>query len=195
VEEIDDKLVVTSKGEAWVEKHKGDATNQGEEVVASKFAQDSAYMDEPERPKSEMLEDALAMVKAMRNSTPDQIKKTLALVYGLSDKDASDLVSYGKRAEKEEKEENDGEYEVVELGQIHEGIDPAEVPLKDFPFAIGDKVTLSKAYEFPIWGGGSDELPKGTKGVIKNLYDGHGDSFMVTCECGGTYRIPTEYLK
>jgi hypothetical protein len=256
VEEIDDKLVVTSKGEAWVEKHKGDATNQGKEVVASKFAQDSAYMDEPDRPMDDVLQDALAMVKSMRKSDPATIKNTIKAVYGLSDKDASDLVSYGKRAQEslksgdrvnhprfgdgtvvdvdsssysipmasidfdkfegnkedriarpsneltkigkraeKEKEENDGEYEVVELGQIHEGIDPAEVPLKDFPFAIGDKVTLSKAFEMPIWGGGTTELPKGTKGFIKNLYDGHGDAFMVTCEEGSTYCIPTEYLK
>jgi hypothetical protein len=303
-------------------------------------AQDSAYMDEPSRPQDEVLQDALAMVKSMRKSDPATIKNTIKAVYGLSDKDASDLVSYGKRgkraqievehkdpdklyssdlatgdrvihykfgegtvvnvdsstysislvsvdfdkfegrkedrisrpagelekigkraqlltddgfdnvekygpdesanpyedgykaglkgaspadnpyrtdtesggesfdlwskglrdakgkkSKRAEKEENDGEYEVVELGQIHEGIDPAEVPLKDFPFAIGDKVTLSKAFEMPIWGGGTTELAKGTKGTIKNLYDGHGDAYMVTCEEGSTYCIPTEYLK
>jgi hypothetical protein len=163
-------------------------------LFASKFAQDSAYTDEPSRPQDEVLQDALAMVKSMKRSDPATIKNTIKAVYGLSDKDASDLVSYGKRAEKEDKD-NDGEYEVVELGQVHEGLDPAEVPLKDCPFAIGDKVTLSKAFEMPIWGGGTTELAKGTKGVIKNLYDGHGDAFMVTCEEGSTYCIPTEYLK
>lgn len=160
----------------------------------SRKAQDSAYMDEPSRPQDEVLQDALAMVKSMRKSDPATIKNTIKAVYGLSDKDASDLVSYGKRAEKEDKE-NDGEYEVVELGQIHEGLDPAEVPLKDFPFALGDKVTLSKAFPMPIWGGGTTELAKGTKGFIKNLYDGHGDAFMVCTEDGQTYCIPTEYLK
>jgi hypothetical protein len=212
------------------------------------------------------------MVKSMKRSDPATIKNTIKTVYGLSDKDASDLVSYGKRgkraqvevehkdpdklystglskgdrvthykfgegtvvnvdsstysiplvsvdydkfegrkediisrpagelekigkrAEKEDKE-NDGEYEVVELGQIHEGLDPAEVPLKDFPFSIGDKVTLSKAFSMPIWGGGTTELAKGTKGVVRNLYDGHGDAFMVCTEDGQTYCIPTDYLK
>jgi hypothetical protein len=162
--------------------------------IKAKKAQDSAYTDEPSRPMDDVLQDALAMVKSMKRSDPATIKNTIKAVYGLSDKDASDLVSYGKRAEKEDKE-NDGEYEVVELGQIHEGIDPAEVPLKDFPFALGDKVTLSKAFEMPIWGGGTTELAKGTKGVIKNLYDGHGDAFMVTTEDGQTYCIPTDCLK
>lgn len=163
-------------------------------LFASKRAQDSAYTDEPSRPMDDVLQDALAMVKSMRKSDPATIKNTIKVIYGLSDKDASDLVSYGKRAEKEDKE-NDGEYEVVELGKIHEGIDPAEVPLKEFPFAIGDKVTLSKAFEMPIWGGGTTELAKGMKGVIKNLYDGHGDAYMVCTEDGQTYCIPTDYLK
>ncbi len=163
-------------------------------LFANRVAQDGAYQDEPDRPMDDVLQDALAMVKSMKRSDPATIKNTIKTVYGLSDKDASDLVSYGKRAEKEDKE-NDGEYEVVELGQIHEGIDPAEVPLKDFPFAIGDKVTLSKAFLMPIWGGGTTELAKGTKGVIRNLYDGHGDAFMVCTEDGQTYCIPTEYLK
>lgn len=172
-----------------------EATNEMPPALfASKKAQDSAYMAEPSRPMDDVLQDALAMVKSMKRSDPATIKNTIKMVYGLSDKDAGDLVSYGKRAEKEEKE-NDGEYEVVELGKVHEGIDPAEVPMKDFPFAIGDKVTLSKAFSMPVWGGGTTELAKGTKGVIKNLYDGHGDAYMVTCEEGSTYCIPTEYLK
>jgi hypothetical protein len=94
-----------------------------------------------------------------------------------------------------ETEEEEDEHPMEELGEVHEFLDPAEVPYDDLPFHLGDEVTLTKAYELTLWGGATEELPKGMKGKIKNLYDGSYDAFMVECEEGGVYRIPTEYLK
>jgi DNA-binding transcriptional MerR regulator len=102
--------------------------------------------------------------------------------------------SLKKVADKAEDKPGD-EHPLEELGEIADGKDIAEVPMDDMPFQIGDSVTLTKAYELALWGGATDELPKGMKGTIKNLYDGHGDYYMVECEEGGVYRIPTEYLK
>lgn len=94
-----------------------------------------------------------------------------------------------------ETEEEEDDHPLEELGEVHEGTDIAEVPFDDLPFHIGDSVTLSKAYELTLWGGAIEELPKGMKGKIKNLYDGHGNAYIIECEKGGVYRIPTEYLK
>jgi hypothetical protein len=103
-------------------------------------------------------------------------------------------VKSSRKADKAEDKPGD-EHPLEELGEIADGKDIAEVPMDDMPFQIGDSVTLTKAYELALWGGATDELPKGMKGTIKNLYDGHGDYYMVKCEEGGVYRIPTEYLK
>lgn len=156
----------------------------------------SEWEDEPEPRKDEVFAEALDMAKTMKRSTPDQVKKTLMYVYGLDAQDADYVLQMraAKKADKNEDKPGD-EHPLVELGAVHEGKDVAEVPLDDMPFQIGDSVTLTKAYELALWGGATDELPKGMKGKIKNLYDGHGDAYMVECEEGGVYRIPTEYLK
>ena len=86
------------------------------------------------------------------------------------------------------------ESEVVELGEIHEGLDPAEIPIDDYPFEIGDGVKLKKEFVDVIHGGIEEIISKGTKGTIDSLWDGQGDQVLVVLDDGNLIRVPTSYL-
>ena len=84
--------------------------------------------------------------------------------------------------------------EVIELGEWREGLDPAESE-DELPFEIGDKVTLTKAFENVLHGGGIEKIPSGAAGTIDSLYDGHGDYMLVFLDEGQLVRVPADNLK
>lgn len=89
------------------------------------------------------------------------------------------------------------EYEPVEvqqLGELHGGLDIAEIPKSERPFEAGDEVTVSKSYDLPLWGGGVREIPKGTSGQIDNTFDGDGDFVIVRFEDGKLVKFPVDHL-
>ncbi len=85
--------------------------------------------------------------------------------------------------------------DVVEGGQWRGDLDPAEVYDKDFPFAVGDKVSLKESFDDVRWGGIVNKIKSGTKGVVDSLYDGHGDYVMVMLEPANLVRVPVKMLK
>jgi len=93
-------------------------------------------------------------------------------------------------------EDVDGvEDRIVELGEMHEGLDPAEIPISDFKFQIGDKVTTNKEFETVTFGGITYIISSGSKGVVNSLWDGHGDCLMVALDTGEVVKIPVSFLK
>jgi hypothetical protein len=81
-----------------------------------------------------------------------------------------------------------------ELGDQHEYLDPAEVPLDDRKFQEGDKVTFSKEYEDVGAGGAVSVVPKGTSAVVNSSWDGAGDLILVVLESGRVVRVPGSAL-
>lgn len=103
-----------------------------------------------------------------------------------------------KKAEADEVTENEPT-EVIEKGELHGDLDIAEIPVSEQPYEVGDSVTVSKAYELPLWGGGIQDISKGTKGVVDGLLDGNGDCVLVRLDMGDEERsklvtIPVEHL-
>ena len=85
------------------------------------------------------------------------------------------------------------EKRVEELGKAHDGLDPAE--MKEAPFKVGDKVSLSKGFDLPgPLSGVRHKFPKGTKGYIDGIYDGHGNSYKVCFDDGRLVLVPVTYL-
>jgi hypothetical protein len=84
---------------------------------------------------------------------------------------------------------------VIQKGETHLGLDPAEVELGEMPFHIGDKVSLSKKFDTvtPLTGQGIT-FDKGSKGYICSIHDGHGDCYVVAFEDGGRVNVPADYL-
>jgi hypothetical protein len=82
-----------------------------------------------------------------------------------------------------------------ENGDFHDGLDPAEIPVDDRKFEVGDKVSLSKKFDSMNAGGVATSFDKGSKGVVENLYDGHGDCVVVGFDDGGSVIVPVGYLK
>ena len=82
------------------------------------------------------------------------------------------------------------------MGKTHLGLDPAEIPIEDrLPFKDGDKVQISKQFETSTTGGCPMVLESGLKGIIKNEFDGHGNSFVVCFEDGSLLNVPEGNLK
>ncbi len=97
----------------------------------------------------------------------------------------------GKKGFEETEEEH-----LVELGEQHEGLDPAEIPLSDRKFQEGDDVTFSEEYESTTFGGIPYSIPKGTKGTVDSLWDGSGDLVLVVLKDeGSVVRVPMSALK
>jgi hypothetical protein len=84
---------------------------------------------------------------------------------------------------------------IREMGEVHEGLDPAET-LVDIPFKEGDKVKLTKKFETvaPL-NGVKVTLSSGAVGYIQNEYDRNGECYMVAFEDGGCLKVPADYLK
>jgi len=100
------------------------------------------------------------------------------------------------RASKHAEDDKDEKRKVEELGKTHLGLDPAEIPIEDrLPFKAGDKVQISKQFETSTVGGCPMVLESGLKGIVKNEFDGHGNSFVVRFEDGSLLRVPTANLK
>lgn len=99
-----------------------------------------------------------------------------------------------KKAEADEVTGNEP-VEVQELGQLAGGLQIAEVPVDSYPFNVSERVELSKEFEQVLWGGIKKTIPKGTKGVIDDLYDRAGDFYMIRFDDGRLVELPYEYLK
>ena len=98
-----------------------------------------------------------------------------------------------------EKEEDNSPFSVedwgVELGKVHEGTDPAEVPAEDrIPFQKGEQVKLKKAIDVPGYDILDNTLPKGSIGWVNSEYDGHGDFLNVRFEGGTVLSVPCDML-
>jgi len=85
--------------------------------------------------------------------------------------------------------------EVIEMGQLADGLQIAEVPVDDQPFNTSERVELNKEFEQVLWGGIKKKLPKGTKGKIDGLCDMAGDAYYVRFDDGRLAKIPYTYLK
>lgn len=111
------------------------------------------------------------------------------------------LDSYKKVSKRALEEVEPAEERIVELGEIHQGLDPAEsledAPEKDL-FEIGAKITTTEEYDIPGYGGGK-KVPKGTKGTIDGPDTGTGESYVVRLELEDArtiiIRVPTTILK
>lgn len=91
------------------------------------------------------------------------------------------------------KEDEDGfekEDKFTELGEIHQGIDIAEVPEEErISFGPGNRIKLKRNIEVPMWGGITKEVKKDTVGWIDSVYDGHGERFFVRLEDGSLFSV------
>ena len=87
------------------------------------------------------------------------------------------------------------ENRIIEKGEVHEGLDPAET-LADLPFVEGDKVSLKKKFETvsPI-NGVKVILESGSSGYIESEFDRAGDCYQVAFENGACLVVPADYLK
>ena len=86
--------------------------------------------------------------------------------------------------------------DVIEKGKTHLGLDPAEIEKeKLLPFMKGDKVEVTKGWETSTAGGVPHDIKKGLKGVVQNVFDGHGDCYMVHFEDGSFIKAPSVNLK
>jgi hypothetical protein len=89
---------------------------------------------------------------------------------------------------------------VQELGEIHEGLQTAEVePPENQTFNEGDQIVLTKEFKISRWGI-SKVYPKGTKGRIDSLYDRQAEFYMVMLidpknERVSLTRVPSKILK
>lgn|GEM_PF-3689660 len=128
-------------------------------------------------------ETAKDLLDWYKNETFDQD------VFGGTQHEASKL-KVAKRKAFEEVEEY-----LTELGEQHEGLDPAEVSLDDQKFEIGDKVTFSKKFEDIGHAGVMDEISSGTSAIVESLWDGQGDCFLVALESGRVVKAPVSVLK
>ncbi len=88
--------------------------------------------------------------------------------------------------------------EVIEKGEMHEGLDPAEVEIDRAPFNVSESVTLSKEFEQTLWGGIRRTYPKGTKCVVDDLGDRQGNEYYLRVtegdHTGRLFKVPFSYL-
>ena len=89
---------------------------------------------------------------------------------------------------------DDGAGKQVFLVKMHEGVDVAEVSIDEHPFNESERVELSKEFTYRTWGG-TNKLPKGTKGIIDSLYDRAGEYYYVRTDEGKHVKVPFSYLK
>jgi hypothetical protein len=68
---------------------------------------------------------------------------------------------------------------ICERGTVRDDLDPALVDPEEFPFEQGDKVKLKEKVVIATGWGATEEFPKGTKGIIQSVDDGHGDCYQV----------------
>ena len=87
-----------------------------------------------------------------------------------------------------------GGEQLEELGELHEGIDIAEVPVDEYPFNVSERVEITKNFEYRTWGG-AKTLNKGTKGTIDDLFDRHGNIYYVKTDDGKLIKVPYTHLK
>lgn len=71
--------------------------------------------------------------------------------------------------------------EAEEMGEMREGLDPAEVP-ECLTWGEGQQVKLKNDVKQNMWGGMSKTFPKGTQVTVDSLYDRHGDYYQVRTE-------------
>jgi len=86
------------------------------------------------------------------------------------------------------------EIEIDELGEMHDGLQPAEVEPDGMPFNEGEKIELTKPVEVALWGG-KIVYPKGTKGHIDSLFDRHGDYYKVMTDKGKLIKVKWNQMK
>jgi len=69
---------------------------------------------------------------------------------------------------------------IEELGEMREGLDPAEMEGEQFSFNTNDYVELKEEITVsgPGWGG-KTTYPKGTKGYAENQFDKSGDHYLI----------------
>jgi len=100
-----------------------------------------------------------------------------------------------KRAQDDKKDPFEVEEFGTELGKGHGDLDPAEVPeATRVPFGPGNYIKLKNEVKVPLWGGASRTIPKGTKGFVDSLYDGHGDRFYIRTEEGALFSTDRDNL-
>jgi len=115
------------------------------------------------------------------------------MMFPMASRKTSDMVGEEETHKEIYQEWEPVEDRVEELGKAHEGLDPAE--MKEAPFKIGDKVSLSRAFDLPgPLSGVKHKFPKGTKGQIAGIYDGHGNSYKVCFDDGRLVLVPVTYL-
>jgi len=96
---------------------------------------------------------------------------------------------------KEDEDDFEKEDTFTELGEIHQGIDIAEIPEeKRVPFGPGNQIKLKRNIEIPMWGGIKKEVKKDTKGWIDSLFDGHAEKFFVRLEDGSLFSVNRDDL-
>jgi len=97
---------------------------------------------------------------------------------------------------KDDEDQFEYEREVEELGQMHNGLDPAEIPQDELlTFGPGNSVKLKNDIVVPLWGGIKKTVEKGTAGWIDSLFDGHGDKYYVRTEDGSLFVVGRKDLK
>lgn len=87
--------------------------------------------------------------------------------------------------------------EAEEMGEMREGLDPAEIPEeKRITWGEGEHVKLKKDVVQQLMGGMTKTFPKGTKITIDSLYDRHGDRYMVrTIDKGKLFKVKWDDLE
>jgi len=128
---------------------------------------------------------------------PSMMNDLYELAEGVSFEAPLEPMSEGLVASITEREDYEP-LEVVEKGQMHEGLDPAEVEVDRAPFNVSENIELSKEFEQVLWGGIKKKYPKGTKGVIDDLGDRQGNEYYIRLTdkdyAGRLLRVPFEYL-
>lgn len=84
---------------------------------------------------------------------------------------------------------------LVEFGEQHKGLDPAEIAIDDYVVEVGDKVTFKNKFEDVGAGGVIGTIEKGTSAVVDSLWDGHGNCVLVSLESGRVVKAPVSILK
>lgn len=102
--------------------------------------------------------------------------------------------SFSLSADKDSDSDTTTDLIVDQLGEAHDGLQPAEVDPDGMPFNEGEKIELTKAVDIALWGG-KITYPKGTKGHIDSLYDRHGDYYKVMTDKGKLIKVKWDQMK